>query len=289
MKIGILGSPDSWHCQELDQAWNKRGVSPVFIDPRAMVAHLGDHSGVTSAMISMGQMDLVMVRSIPSGSLEQVIYRMDALHQLENFGLRIVNTPGAIEKMVDKYYTLSLIEQAGLLVPATRVMEGGEDALLAFDQLGRDVVVKPLFGSRGVGVERITDKEDAKLIFDGLIKAGSIYYLQKFIPHGDRDYRVLVMSGKCIAAMERVASSWKTNISQGATARKVELDREIEDNSLRAARAVGADYCGVDLMRGENGRLYTLEVNSMPAWQGLQTVTVFNIADRLVDYCLSII
>lgn len=250
---------------------------------------MGDRCIVTSAKISMGSLDLLMVRSIPGGSLEQIIYRMDALHQLENSGLRIVNTPGAIEKMVDKYYTLSLIEQAGLLVPATRVMESDEDALLAFDQLGGDVVVKPLFGSRGVGVERITIVKEASRIFGDLKAAGSIFYLQKFIAHGDRDLRILVMGGECVAVMERLGKSWKTNISQGATARAVELDREIEEISLRAARAVGADYCGVDLMRGEDGRLYTLEVNSMPAWQGLQTVTDFNIADRLVDYCLSLL
>ena len=94
-------------------------------------------------------MDLVLVRAVPGGSLEQVIYRMDALHQLENLGIRVVNSPGAIEKMVDKYYTSSLLQKAGLQVPETLVCEDLGSAVEAFQALGKDVVIKPLFGSRG--------------------------------------------------------------------------------------------------------------------------------------------
>ena len=286
MKIGIIGSSDSWHCQELQKSWQKQNVQPVFIDPKCLVAILGDGSSVQAQDINLEDMDLLMVRNIPGGSLEQVIFRMDALHQLENGGLRIINTPAAIEKMVDKYYTLSLLEQQGLLVPPTRVMENEVDAMQAFEQLGGDVVLKPLFGSRGVGMVRLSDREVAGRVFHSLETGAYIYYLQKFIPHGNSDLRVLVIGGEYAAAMERVSNSWKTNISQGAGPKAVEMDDEIKKASLIAAQAVGADYCGVDLLRGEDAKLYAIEVNSMPAWQGLQTVTPFNIADRIVTYCI---
>ena len=286
MKIGIIGSPDSWHCQELQKSWQKHNVQPVFIDPRSLVAILGDGASVQTQGIRLDELDLLMVRNIPGGSLEQVIFRMDALHQLENGGLRIINTPAAIEKMVDKYYTLSLLEQHGLLVPPTRVMENETDAMQAFAQLGGDVVLKPLFGSRGVGMVRLSDPEVAGRVFHSLETGSYIYYLQRFIPHENSDLRVLVIGGECAAAMKRVSNSWKTNISQGAKPQAVELDGEIKEISLKAAQVVGADYCGVDLLRGEDGKLYSIEVNSMPAWQALQTVTSFNIANRLVTYCI---
>ncbi len=288
MKIGIIGSPESWHCQELQKSWQKQNAQPVFIDPKSLVAVLGDESSVQAQDMSLEDLDILMVRNIPGGSLEQVIFRMDALHQLENGGLRIINAPAAIEKMVDKYYTLSLLEKQGLLVPPTRVMENEVDAMQAFEQLGGDVVLKPLFGSRGVGMVRVSDSEVAGRVFHSLEAGGYIYYLQRFIPHGNSDLRVLVIGGECAAAMERVSNSWKTNISQGAGPKAVEMDDDIKKVSLVAAQAVGADYCGVDLLRGEDGKLYAIEVNSMPAWEGLQTVTPFNIADRLVTYCIQI-
>lgn len=286
MRIGIIGSPESWHCQELQKSWQKQNAQPVFIDPKSLIAVLGDQSSVQTLDIRVEELDLLMVRNIPGGSLEQVIFRMDALHQLENGGLRIINTPGAIEKMVDKYYTLSLLGQQGLLVPPTRVMENEVDAMQAFEQLGGDVVIKPLFGSRGVGMVRVSDGDVAGRVFHSLEAGGYIYYLQKFIPHGNSDLRVLVVGGECAAAMERVSNSWKTNISQGAKPQAVELDGEIKEISLKAAQVVGADYCGVDLLRGEDGNLFAIEVNSMPAWEALQTVTPFNIADRLVTFCI---
>ena len=227
------------------------------------------------------------MREVPGGSLEQVIFRMDALHQLENSGLRILNSPYAIEKMVDKYYTLSLLQKAGLPVPETRVMEGAEAALAAFHELGGDVVVKPLFGSRGVGMVRVTDAETAGRVFRALQMSGYVHYLQKFIPHHNRDLRLLVANGECIAGMERIADDWKTNVAVGAVPRHYEPTDEVLQLSLAAALAVGADYCGVDLLINESGEPFLLEVNSMPAWEGLQTVTGFDIAERIVEKCVT--
>ena len=115
---------------------------------------------------------------------------------------------------------------------------------------------------------------------------GYVFYLQKYIPHHNRDIRVLVIGDDCLAAMERVGDGWKTNISVGACPVKLNISAEIRGLCLQASKSVGADYCGVDLLRSESGKLFVIEVNSMPAWQGLQQVTDFIIADKLVAHFL---
>ncbi len=137
-----------------------------------------------------------------------------------------------------------------------------------------------------VGAPVVTDEEIAGRTFRALQLGGYVYYLQEFIKHDNRDLRVLVVGQECLAAMRRVSNGWKTNLAAGAHAEPFALTDEIRAASLKAARTVGADYCGVDLLLDPQGELYLVEVNSMPAWQGLQQVTPFDIADRIVDYCL---
>ncbi len=285
--VAILGSSESWHSKMLHSALTQRGKKVVFIDPTSLAANLGKKNGVSAKGIYLPKCDFVLVREIPGGSLEQVIYRMDALHHLENSGTCIINSPYAIEKMVDKYYTLSLLQNAGLPVPDTFVCENFEQAIKAYEALGGDVVVKPLFGSRGVGIVRVTDGETAGRVFKALQLGGYIYYLQRFIPHDNKDIRVMVVGQQCIAAMERVASDWKTNISMGGTPQRIDIDLEIQTLCLRAANVLGADYCGIDLMRSESGEVFFIEMNSMPAWQGLQQVTPVNIAEQIANYCIN--
>lgn len=285
-KAIIFGTAGAWHCEKLAQGLRKWGIEPGFANIQCVCAQLGKEMEVAFAGEALSQYEMAFVREVPGGSLEQIIFRMDALHQLENSGLRVINSPYAIEKMVDKYYTLSLLQMAGLRVPETRVMEDGAGVMEAFEELGCDVVVKPLFGSRGVGMVRVTNVETFGRVCRALRMGGYVYYLQKFIPHGNRDLRVLVAGGECIAAMERVADGWKTNVSVGAKPIAYTPDEEVRAASLEAARAVGADYCGIDLMRSEAGELFLLEVNSMPGWEGLQEVTPFDIGEKIVDACL---
>ncbi len=287
LNVAILGSPGAWHIQALLGAFDRRGIQPQLADATLLAAVLGGAERVLAGEVDLSALDLLLVREVPGGSLEQVIFRMDALHQLENGGVRLVNSPYAIEKMVDKYYALSLLQGAGLNVPETRVTENIAAAMADFEALGGDVVVKPLFGSRGVGMVRVSDAETAGRVFRALQLGGYVYYLQKFLPHHDRDMRLLVVGGECIAGMVRVSDSWKTNLAAGARPLPLDLTGELVEVSLKAAHAVGAEYCGVDLLRSEAGELYVIEVNSMPAWQGLQQVTHLDIAARIVDHCLA--
>lgn len=230
--------------------------------------------------------DAFFIRLIPGGSLEQVIFRVDALHRLENAGVRIVNPPTAIERSVDKYYTSTLLEDAGLPTPRTIVAEQFQDAMDGFHELGGDVVVKPIFGSEGRGMTRVSDPDVAYRVFRALELGRYVYYLQTFIPHDREDIRVFVIGDRAVAGMLRRGKTWKTNVAQGAQAVPLVLDGEMTDLAVRAARALGADYAGVDILPTEGGGYTIIEINGIPGWQGLQGATEINVAELLVDYVL---
>jgi RimK family alpha-L-glutamate ligase len=231
--------------------------------------------------------DAVLVRAIPGGSLEQVIYRMDTLHHLENAGVRIINSPSTIERSVDKYYTLTLAVDAGLPTPRTIVVEGFDDAMAGYHELGGDVVLKPLFGSEGRGIVRITDVDTAHRVFKALELGHYVYYLQEYIPHNGEDIRVFVINGEPVAAMVRKGKNWKTNIANGASAAPLVLDDTLRRMSIEAVRALGAVYAGVDILPCTGGGYMLIEVNGIPGWRGLQSATGVNVPGLLVDHILS--
>ena len=160
---------------------------------------------LTSEQISILDADAVLARIIPGGSLEQLIYRVDALHWLENRGVRVVNSPRAIERSVDKFYTTTLLHDAGLLVPETVVCERVEDAMAAVRSMG-DVVIKPIFGSLGHGMVRVSDPDVALRVVRALDQIRSVFYVQRAIDHSGRDLRVFVVGGRVLGD-DRAASS----------------------------------------------------------------------------------
>ncbi len=224
----------------------------------------------------------MLARIIPSGSLEQIIYRVDALHRLEDRGVRVMNSPRAIERTVDKFWTSALLEQCGLPTPDTIVCETPEEAFTAFREFG-DAIVKPLFGSMGLGMVRVSDEEMAFRVFKAIEQIRGVYYLQRTIDHDGRDIRAFVVGGRVLAAIERHSSGWRTNLSRGGTARAVQLSEAWAGMAVRAAAAVGAEYAGVDLLPARDGSVYVLEVNGIPGWRGLQATTGVDVAGAVVD------
>lgn len=230
--------------------------------------------------------DAFIVRPIGRGSLEEIIFRMDALHKLQRLGKLVINSAWSIERSVDKYHTLALFEEHGLPVPPTVVTESVDSALQGFHELGGDVVLKPLFGSRGIGSTRVTDADVAERLFRAIVFSHGVLYLQKFMPHGDSDVRAFVVGDRVIAAMRRVSENWKTNVSLGAKPVALNLTNELEQMALEAARVLECKIAGVDLLETDEGPVI-IELNSQPGWRGLQSVTTANIADEIVKYVVS--
>ena len=285
MRVVILAARPGWHTAELCRALAEQGGTGVVVPYEGLVARLGSEAdtGLRSGATSIDDADAVLPRIIPAGSLEQIIFRVDALHRLDDRGQVVINTPGAIERTVDKFWTSALLEQAGLPVPTTVVCEQPDEALAAFRTLG-DVIIKPLFGSMGLGMVRVSDAEMAFRVSRTLEAIRGVYYLQRAIDHDGADVRAFVVGDRVVGAIERRAPSWRTNIARGGRATPLTLPSAWSDLALRAARAVGADYAGVDLLPARDGTVYVVEVNGIPGWRGLQEATSTDVAAAIVDH-----
>ncbi len=224
----------------------------------------------------------VFVRGVPGGTLEQVVLYLDVLHALQRLSIPVYNSGRAIERSVDKGMTSLLLHQAGIPVPRTWVVSNPDQAQAIWVRersQGNRLVVKPLFGSQGLGITRLSARDTLPALED----YQGVYYLQQYITGGGHDWRVFVINGKAVASMERHGSHWVNNVAQGAHCAAAHYNAEREALAERAVEVLAMDYAGVDLMRDTSGRFYVIEVNGIPAWRGLQAASGVDIAGQLVD------
>lgn len=277
----ILTERPDWHTPRLVRAIEARGLPCRCVSPR----RCGIAAGYTpTGLLIPGFEDAlpagVFVRAVGQGSFEQVTLRLGVLHALRELGVPVYNDARAIERCVDKSMTSLILARAGLPTPPTLAAQDAEPARRVLERVP-DQVLKPLFGAQGRGLLRLDGPED----LPDADRVAGVYYLQPFIPprqEGEwRDRRVFVAGGRAVAAMNRHGRSWITNVHQGAACEAAPADDEAAVLAVRAALAVGAGYAGVDLIQDREGRWLVLEVNSMPAWQGLQRVSAVDVADAL--------
>jgi tetrahydromethanopterin:alpha-L-glutamate ligase len=172
-----------------------------------------------------------------------------------------------------------VLARAGIATPDTWAVESldAAKAIVAREIPVGPLVYKPLFGSQGRGLRLIQGTNDLPEPAD----AAGVYYLQRYVGverDGFRDFRLLVSQGRVVAAMVRHADQWITNVKQGGRPVFAVPDAEMKDLAVRATAAVGANFAGVDIIHDADGRATVIEVNSMPAWSGLQKVTPASIA-----------
>ncbi len=283
IKIAVLAAPDSWYAADLVRA--SGGRHEIVVLPFSqLAATVADGDRVTSAGHDLHKFDVILVRTMPPGSLEQVIFRMDALGQLAAAGKVVVNPPRALEAAVDKYLALAKLRAVGLLTPRTWVGQTAEEAQSAWQQLGGDVVIKPLFGGEGRGIMRVSDPDLALRAFTTLERLGAVIYLQEFIPHAGHDLRLFVL-GEHVFGMKRTNTiDWRTNVSRGATTEPLHVTDELRKIANQANAAVGTLIAGVDLVPGRDGKLYAIEVNAVPGWKALARTLGVDIAEMVLEY-----
>ncbi|MCA9048933.1 MAG: RimK family alpha-L-glutamate ligase [Planctomycetaceae bacterium] len=287
MRIGILGSEGSWYVEQLCRKAEQLRHTPV---PLIFSTLRGDVRG-RGCRLMLGEtdvagLDAVIVRTMPPGSLEQVVTRMDFLAAAAESGVTIVNPPKAIECAVDKYLTTYRLSRHGIPVPETIVCETADAAMEAFENLGGDIVVKPIFGAEGRGILRVSHPEMAVRTFRTLERLNAVLYLQKFIQTPDGDVRILLLDGKLVAAMRRFPApgDFRANVAQHGRAEPWSpTDQELA-LALQSADITGCVFAGIDLMYNEDGHPLVLEVNAVPGWKALQKTCSIDVPDRLIRW-----
>jgi ribosomal protein S6--L-glutamate ligase len=288
MRLGIVGDPEGYYVRELVRASN--GAATVIAWNELAGQEIGGSTPrFRAAEAALDEFDALIVRSMPAGSLEQVIFRMDVLGRLDAAGTVVLNPPRSLETAIDKYLTTARLAEAGIPTPRTIVVQTVDAAMQAFETLGRDVILKPLFGSEGKGIGRLTDPDVAFRTFRLLERLGSALYLQEYVDHPGFDLRILLVGDEAFAVRRRHDSDWRTNLSRGAVAEAIDPTPEELDLARRSAEVVGAPLAGIDILQDREGRRFVLEANAVPGWKGVATaygvdvaVKVISLAERLV-------
>lgn len=288
-RIVIFADDPDWHCRRLLAAFERRRSTTAVVSLRQCAFDLGnDGPGVVIPDTGASLPDAVLVRNIPSGSFEQVTFRLSILHALRELGVPVVNDARAIERCVDKSMTSFLLHRASIPTPATLVSENAESAASWRETQEAEIVAKPLFGAQGRDLARFVPAELLPEATGDPYRG--VFYLQRYVGRERdwRDYRVFVVGGEAIAAMVRRGTSWVTNVARGGICEPAPCSGKLGELAVSAAAAVGAGYCGVDLIDDESRGLVVLEVNSMPAWKGLQGVSDVDIADKIAAHVLEL-
>lgn len=310
VRVGVLGSRDSWYAKdllraarELPQVGDLQWLS--FSDLQVSLSHensLGLQSTAaesqsthaekqaTRVIECVQELDAVLIRTMPLGSLEQVIFRMDCLQALNQAGVQVINPPKSLEVAIDKWLTQHRLHLANISTPPTVVCQTREAALAAFEQLGGDVLIKPLFGGEGRGILRVQDADMAWRACGTLQQLGQVMYVQQFLDHLGYDIRVLVIGSK-VLSIKRIATNgaWRTNLSCGSVAEPHALTEEQRELALQAARAVGGSVLGVDILPLRDGRMVVLEVNAVPGWKGLAKSLEVDVAREVLLHAAELV
>jgi RimK family alpha-L-glutamate ligase len=302
MRVAAIGEPTGWHVGRLIESLTARGHQATVVRWSEITAGLGPGTARGTACGSardsfsppaLAMADVVLVRGMPGAAapddrLEEVVFRMDALGLMAARGTRVINSPRALESAIDKYLSLARLAAAGLPVPRTLVVQDVARVAEAWDALGGDCVMKPLFGSRGRGLHRLNDRAALSAWLDlpeTRQRPQAVVYLQEFIHHGGWDARLFVL-GSDVFAMRRWAKAgeWRTNIARGGRPEPFAAPQAWIDVALRAATTLETDIAGIDLVQSADGSPVILEVNAVPGWQALQAVTGIDIAAQVVGF-----
>jgi|RhiMetdeSRZDD1v2_1073273.scaffolds.fasta_scaffold00621_37 tetrahydromethanopterin:alpha-L-glutamate ligase len=277
------------HAHALTKAFAAQGVRAIPVSLQSCGIETTSMSGLDIAGLGERLPDAVLVRSMSGGTFQAVTLRLGILHALRENGVLVWNDARAIERCVDKSMTSFLLARAGIPTPPAWAIEShaAAQAIVRRESAQAPLVLKPLFGSQGRGLKLIRTADELPPV-DAV---AGVYYLQRYVgtegSDGFRDFRLLVSRGRVVAAMTRHAVGWVTNVKQGGRPLPVVPDKDMNNLAVRATEAVAAAFAGVDILRDPDGHPSVLEVNSMPAWSGLQTVTRANIARILASDLLA--
>lgn len=291
MKVPIFTDDPGWHGKQLKQSFDQHGVEAIYVSLQQCVIDLSQQKPIIHIPGFDALPKAAFVRGVSGGTLQQIITRLNVLHIMALSGVKVYNDAKAIERTVDKGLTSYLLQSHGVPTPQTWVCESRyeADAIRQAQALKKQsLVIKPLFGSQGLGVRQLTSDQPLPVPMERFVDG--VYYLQTLINTADKphDYRLFVINHQVVASMKRTGGHWLNNVAAGGRCETVSPEQALIDIAVNAAKALDIAYAGVDVIQAENGEYFVLEVNSIPAWRGLQSVTQAKVADLLVEDFLRI-
>ena len=279
----ITPNPNDPEVQLLTNEFNKRGYEVQYFIPSTIKVKV-NISKFEDQFINL-EPRRILVRGFGANVTQKIFFRLDILRVIEEYGIRLINSRDSLEIASDKFLTSVFLEKHNIPTPKTIICEDPHDALQMYEELGRDVIIKPLFGSKGIGISRLNDKGFAENVILTLGQLNAVFYLQEFIEHYNRDIRIFVIGNEAIAGMYRVSDNWKTNVYAGAEVKPIELTSELKELAVKSARVTKTEIAGVDILESGEG-YYVIEVNSIPGFTALQKVTDINIPEKVISYFL---
>jgi tetrahydromethanopterin:alpha-L-glutamate ligase len=284
LRVGVLGSATGWYMKDLQRAAEAMPVGkPTSVESLSFgkLSVWSDSNTESSARtwtqvsenedntrsVALADCNSVLVRSMPLGSVEQIIFRMNALHAAQASGVRVLNPPRCLEIAIDKWLTLDIAKRSGLLTPKTICCQTREDALCAWEVLGGDCIVKPIFGGEGRGIVRVSDRDMAWRVFSTLEQLQSVIYVQEFLVSEGYDLRLLVVGEELFCVRRENRGDWRSNVSRGGQAIPHSPTFEQISIAFRACKAIGGWMIGVDILPTQDGRNVLLELNAVPGWR----------------------
>jgi [lysine-biosynthesis-protein LysW]--L-2-aminoadipate ligase len=229
--------------------------------------------------------DVVLERSL---SAARGIY---ILRLLQAAGITTVNRYETAATCWDKLLTTAALAQCGVPQPQTRVAFSEESALAAIEELGYPVVLKPVVGSWGRLLARISDRDAAEAILEHKATLGSyqhsIFYIQQYVAKPGRDIRAFVVGGETICAIYRASGHWITNTARGGEASNCPVTPELDALCRKAAAAVGGGVLAIDVLEDPDRGLLVNEVNHTMEFRNSIHTTGVDIPGRVARYVLA--
>lgn len=280
-----LGAGKGWHSAQLQHSAAAQGATMAIATYESIAATI--ESGQTVVRCEAGRLDsfdAILTRTMPGGSLETITFRLATLHHLQAAvdAPSIINPPRALEIAIDKFATLARVGQLGYDVPETIVVQSRSEAMEAVASLGGDCIVKPIFGGEGRGVMRVNDRELAWTVFSTLQQIDAVMYVQRFVPPGGVDTRMLVIGDQVVGLRRSNDRDFRANVSGGGHTQPVELSAGQITMARRICESIGLSFAAVDLVHDVDGHALVIEVNAIPGWKGAQSVTPWPIADQII-------
>jgi ribosomal protein S6--L-glutamate ligase len=285
MKIVILSRKSSlYSTQALVDAGKAAGHTVEVINPLRCYMNITSHNpSIHYKGESVDNVDAV----IPRIGASITFFGCAVVRQFEMMNVYSLNESIAITRSRDKLRSLQLLSRKGIGLPVTGFASSTKFTGDLIDLVGgAPLVVKLLEGTQGIGVVLAETRHAAESVIQAFQGLNANILVQEYIKESKgTDLRCLVVGGKVVAAMKRTAGKgdFRSNIHRGGTAEPVRITPEERSTAVRAARIMGLNVCGVDLLRSNHGPV-VMEVNSSPGLEGIEKATGINIAAKIIEF-----